>query len=171
MHRILSYSLLFVVMVLLQTFFFDHLALSIYFSPLIYVAFIALLPMETAPIVMLVCGLLMGLTMDWTMGMEGINTAVTLFSAFSRRMVLTVTVGRDSVREGGIPSVWRMGNYSFLLYLAAFVSLHHLCFFLLESLSWALLPVALLRFALSSAVSVCFCWLLSQLFGSSKLTL
>ncbi len=164
MIRILSYLLLFLVTLLLQVFFFDHLALSVYLSPLIYIAFIALLPMETLPIVMLGCGLVTGLVMDWTMGLEGINTATTLLAAFSRQMVLQVACGRETVREGGIPTVWRLGNYSFMLYLLLFVGLHHLSFFLLESLSWSLLPYTLIRFALSSLVTMLFVWLLSQLF-------
>lgn len=166
MVRLLSYALLFLISMLFQTFLFDNLAISVYFSPLVYIAFIALLPMETPPIVMLLCGLLSGVTMDWTMGLEGINTAVTLFAAFSRRAVLNLACGKENVREGGVPTVWRLGNYSFLLYLVLFVSLHHLSFFLLESLSWSLLPFVLIRFVVSSAVSVCILWLASQLFVS-----
>ncbi len=166
MYRLFAYTLLFAVSMLFQIFFFDNLAISIYLSPLIYIAFVALLPMETPPIVVLACGLLSGLTMDWSMGLEGINTAVTLFSAFSRRMVMNLAIGKETVREGGVPTVWKVGNYSFILYLVLFVTLHHLCFFLLESLSWELLPVVVLRFVFSSAISICFIWLFSQLFLS-----
>lgn len=165
MARILLYILLFVVSVLLQTFLVDNLAISIYLSPLIYITFIALLPMETPPIVMLFSGLAMGLTMDWLMGLEGINTAVTLLSAQSRNLLLGIAAGKENVREGGISTVWRLGNYSFMLYLLLFVGLHHLCFFLLESLSWSHLPYTLIRFFLSWILSICFVWLLSQLFG------
>ena len=101
-----------------------------------------------------------------TMGLEGINMAVTLFSAYSRRFLLGVACGRESAREGGIPTVWRMGNYSFMLYLLMFVGLHHLLFFLLEGLSWGLLPFVLIRFVLSSLITICFTWLLSHLFVS-----
>lgn len=166
MVRILSYTVLFVVTLLLQVFFFDNLALSVYLTPLIYIAFIALLPMETPGIVMLLCGFLMGMTMDWTMGLEGINTATTLLAAFSRKMLLQVACGREMVREGGVPTVWRMGNYSFSLYLLMLVGVHHLFFFLLESLSWSLLPFVLLRTVISVPVTMLFSWLLSQLLTS-----
>lgn len=166
MVRIFSYALLFLASVLFQTFLFDNLAVSIYLSPLVYIAFIALLPMETPPIVMLLCGLAIGVTTDWAMGLEGINTAVTLFSAFSRRAVLQAACGKENVRDGGVPTVWRLGNFSFMLYLISFTALHHLAFFLLESLSWSLLPFVLIRFVVSTLVSVCFIWLASQLFAS-----
>ena len=166
MYRIISYTLLFIVSALLQIFLFDNLSISIYIAPLVYVAFIALLPMESSQLVMLICGVTMGLMMDWTMGLEGINMAVTLFSAYSRRFLLGVACGRESAREGGIPTVWRMGNYSFMIYLLMFVGLHHLLFFLLEGLSWGLLPFVLIRFVLSSLITICFTWLLSHLFVS-----
>ena len=166
MVRILFYALLFLVSVLFQTFLFDNLAVSIYLSPLVYISFIALLTMETPPIVMLLCGLATGIVTDWAMGLEGINTAVTLLSAFTRRAVLQSACGKENVREGGVPTVWRLGNYSFMLYLFSFVALHHLAFFLLESLSWSLLPFVLIRFVVSTLVTVCFVWLTSQLFVS-----
>ena len=80
--------------------------------------------------------------------------------------MLQTACGKENVREGGVPTVWRLGNYSFMLYLFSFVALHHLAFFLLESLSWSLLPFVLIRFVVSTLVTVCFVWLTSQLFVS-----
>ena len=51
MVRILFYALLFLVSVLFQTFLFDNLAVSIYLSPLVYIAFIALLPIDRKSVV------------------------------------------------------------------------------------------------------------------------
>ena len=64
MHRTLPYISLFVVTVLLQVFLFDNLSISIYLNPLVYVAFVALLPLDTPPVVLLASGLAMGVTMD-----------------------------------------------------------------------------------------------------------
>ena len=83
MYRTLQYALLFLVAALLQIFLFNNLSLSVYLNPLVYVVFIALLPMETTPIRMLLAGLAMGLAMDWTMGAAGVNTIATVFVAFS----------------------------------------------------------------------------------------
>ena len=162
----ISYTLLFLIAALFQVFLFDNLSIGAFFSPLVYIAFVALLPIETLPVAMLGCGLLMGVAMDWAMGLEGINTAVSLFTAFSRRAMLRLTCGKERVREGGIPTVWELGNYSFFCYIVLFAAVHHGCFFLLESLSAALLPFVLIRFAVGTAVSVCFLWLTSQLFIS-----
>ena len=71
MHRTLPYLALFAVVVLLQVFLFDNLSISIYLNPLVYVAFIALLPLDTPPIVLLLSGLATGVTMDLAMGAAG----------------------------------------------------------------------------------------------------
>ena len=73
MHRTPSYILLFIVMALLQIFLFNNLAISSFFCPLVYLTFLVLLPLESTPILMLGLGLLMGIVMDATMGIAGIN--------------------------------------------------------------------------------------------------
>ena len=57
MYQGLRYALLFVAVALLQSLIFNQLQISIYLNPLIYVAWVMLLPMRTKPIVVLMCGL------------------------------------------------------------------------------------------------------------------
>ena len=98
MHRTLPYLALFAVVVLLQVFLFDNLSISIYLNPLVYVAFIALLPLDTPPVVLLLSGLATGVTMDLAMGAAGVNTIATLLIAFARPGCCTpVTIfGREA---------------------------------------------------------------------------
>lgn len=100
MYRTLQYALLFLVAALLQIFLFNNLSLSVYLNPLVYVVFIALLPMETTPIRMLLAGLAMGLAMDWTMGAAGVNTIATVFVAFVRIHLLNFVCGKENVHDG-----------------------------------------------------------------------
>ena len=158
MYRTLQYALLFLVAALLQIFLFNNLSLSVYLNPLVYVVFIALLPMETTPIRMLLAGLAMGLAMDWTMGAAGVNTIATVFVAFVRIHLLNFVCGKENVHDGGVPSARRLGEKSFTVYLALTVVLHNAIFF------YALLT--LLRLGVSAAVGVFFCWLIAQVFTS-----
>lgn len=164
MYRTLPYPALFVVLALVQVFLFDNLQVSIYFTPLVYVAFVALLPLDTPPVVMLGAGLAMGVTMDWTMGTAGLNTIATLPVAFVRPALLRMIYTRDDVRDEGVPCVQRLGGGVFLTYLILLVLVHHSLFFVLESLSWKHLLQTLLRIGVSSAVSVAFLWLVARLF-------
>ena len=164
MYRTFPYLILFAVTVLLQVFLFDNLMISVYLDPLVYVAFIALLPMDTKPVVLLLCGLALGVVMDFAMGAAGINTIATLLVAFVRPTLLVLLTGRDDGREGGVPSPERLGRTVFIEYLAVLVLLHHAVFFLLEALSWAHLLHTSVRVLLSGAVSVAFIWLIARIF-------
>ena len=53
MYRTLPYLGLFAATVLLQVFLFDNLSISVYLNPLVYIAFLILLPFETLPVVLL----------------------------------------------------------------------------------------------------------------------
>ena len=176
MHRTLPYLALFAVVVLLQVFLFDNLSISIYLNPLVYVAFIALLPLDTPPIVLLLSGLATGVTMDLAMGAAGVNTIATLLIAFARPTLLGLLYPRDDIREGGIPSTGRLGNRVFLNYLIVLVLVHHAVFFSLEALSWAhivrticahesaYIVRTIVRTVASGAVSVAFIWVIARIF-------
>ena len=168
MHRTLPYLALFAVVVLLQVFLFDNLSISIYLNPLVYVAFIALLPLDTPPIVLLLSGLATGVTMDLAMGAAGVNTIATLLIAFARPTLLGLLYPRDDIREGGIPSTGRLGNRVFLNYLIVLVLVHHAVFFSLEALSWAHIVRTIVRTVASGAVSVAFIWVISLLFTATR---
>ena len=151
MHRTLPYLALFAVVVLLQVFLFDNLSISIYLNPLVYVAFIALLPLDTPPIVLLLSGLATGVTMDLAMGAAGVNTIATLLIAFARPTLLGLLYPRDDIRV-------------FLNYLIVLVLVHHAVFFSLEALSWAHIVRTIVRTVASGAVSVAFIWVIARIF-------
>ncbi|MBR5849981.1 MAG: rod shape-determining protein MreD [Alistipes sp.] len=163
MHRTAPYILL-IVLALLQIFLFNNLAISTYFSPLVYLIFLVMLPLETSGIAMLALGLITGMMMDYTMGTAGINTFSTLFVAFFRRNLISLFANREDLRDEGIPSPARMGVLLFWSYAIAMVLLHHTIFFVMESLSWAHFGRTLLRILLSSAGTLCALYLTEQLF-------
>ncbi|MEG2370030.1 MAG: rod shape-determining protein MreD [Alistipes sp.] len=166
MFRTFRYFVLFVTTLLLQVYLFDNLQISVYLNPLIYIAFIVLLPIETPPVVVLLSGVMTGVLMDWTMGAAGVNTIATVLVAFLRHPVLRMLCSRDTVRDGGIPSSYQLGTGVFLRYLLIMVLLHHAVFFLMESLSWVPILRTLLRVMVSSTVSILFIWLVARLFTS-----
>lgn len=164
MHRTLPYLGLFAAAVLLQVFLFDNLSISIYLNPLIYIAFIALLPLDTLPVALLGAGLALGVTMDCAMGSAGVNTIATLLIAFLRPAIVGMLYGRENAREGGIPSSARFGERIFIGYLVVLTLIHHAVFFSLEALSWTHALHTLLRTVVSTAVSVAFIWIIARLF-------
>ena len=70
MYRTFPYIVLFVLTLIVQVFLLDSLAISIYFAPMIYLAFLLLLPLDTAHVKLLLAGLATGWLMDYTMGTD-----------------------------------------------------------------------------------------------------
>ncbi|MDE7344700.1 MAG: rod shape-determining protein MreD, partial [Alistipes sp.] len=137
--------MLFLVTVLLQVFLFDNLSISIYLNPLIYVAFVVLLPVDTAPVAVLFAGLAMGVTMDFLMGTAGINTVATLLLAFLRPYILGSFYSRDDLRDGGVPSPERLGHHVFLNYLVVRVLVPQAGFFGMDAVTWSQLLRIIVR--------------------------
>ncbi|MBQ4278954.1 MAG: rod shape-determining protein MreD [Rikenellaceae bacterium] len=154
MQRILEYTLMFVIVALLQVFLFDNLNLSVYLTPLVYVTFIVLLPMELAPVAVLLLGLATGLAIDLLMALPGINTIATLAAAYTRRGVLLLIAGKEALHDGGVPNAQRLGLKRYLRYSSAVVLLHGLVFFTFEALTWRYYYLTLLRTVLSGALTV-----------------
>lgn len=171
MYRFLEYTLLFVVVVLLQIFLFNNLNLSVYVNPLVYIAFIVMLPMEINRAVLLLLGFLLGATMDMIMGTAGINTIATLATAFLRPILLTLAAGKEEVMGGGIPSIGRLGRKKYLRYLLFVILLQCFVFFTFESLTWKYYYLTLIRIVCSTLVTALLVYWLQLLFvikGTSK---
>lgn len=164
MHHVPAYILLFIALSLVQIFLLNNLVAGSFLCPLIYVAFLILMRLDTMPIVMLACGLAMGSLMDLTMGVAGINTIATLLIAFLRPTLIRLVSPREEWREDGVPSPERMGQSLFWSYLAVMVLLHHTVFFSLEALSWGHLLRTVIRILVSSAATILLVWLTERLF-------
>lgn len=164
MHHVPAYILLFIALSLVQIFLLNNLVAGSFLCPLIYVAFLILMRLDTMPIVMLACGLAIGSLMDLTMGVAGINTIATLLIAFLRPTLIRLVSPREEWREDGVPSPERMGQSLFWSYLVVMVLLHHTVFFSLEALSWGHLLRTVIRILVSSAATILLVWLTERLF-------
>ncbi len=154
MRGFLTYLVLFVVAVVLaQLFVLDSIRVSIYFSPLAYIAFVALLPMNMRPVAVLLLGFATGVFIDFFEGTGGAHTAATVLTAYSRRWIMIATMGHDTVdEETAMPSIRSLGWGRFMRYAAFLVGFHCVVYFLLEALTFAnYLPVMV-----KSAVSAVF---------------
>lgn len=168
MYRVFEYGILFVVMTVLQVFVFSRIGLSVYVTPLAYVAFILLLPMEIPGALLLLLALLQGIAVDFFTGMAGVNTIASLFTAFCRPAALALMVGKDEVKDGGIPNTNRLGVKKFFRYATVLVVVHCAVFFMLEALSWSYFYLTLLRIVLSGAVTLLLVYFCQKLFSVNR---
>lgn len=171
MRKTLTYTGIFIVaVVVMQLLVFDSLHLWLYFAPPVYIAFIVLLPINTKPFTMLALGLVTGMFMDFFEGTAGLYTAVTMFTAFTRRGVMMVMLGREVVEEEEwMPSFWSLGKWKFARYSAAVVLLHSLVFFSLEALTRSNYGFVLLKTLVSGTVTLVAVWAVAMLFTNKTM--
>lgn len=166
-NRITPFTILFLSLALLQVFILDRLTFGVSFTPLAYILFIALIPMQSTQLQMILYGVLMGVAMDIGMGMAGVNTIVTLFVAYTRIYLLNYIMGKDIMEMGGTPTTQRVGWMRMVRYLGLIIFIHSLLFFSLESLSFKSMLFQLQRFAISYVSAVILGILITMLFAFS----
>lgn len=166
MRNAVRYISLFAVTLLLQTFFFDRLTLSVYFAPMIYIAVLVLLPVNAPSIVNLLTGLAAGAAMDFLCGTAGLHTIASLAAGYVRRPLLVAVVGHEGMRDGNVPSARTMGYRQFFQYFVMIIVLHGLVFYLFEAFTVGYVLRTLLRFAVGTSASLLFVWCASAMFNS-----
>ena len=164
MQKYLSYTGVFVTLVLLQIFLLDNIALSVYFHPLVYAAFIILLPLDTRPVWVMLLAALMGLTIVVLTGMGGLNVIAATAAGFLRPAVVSLTCGRSSGPDDAVPALYRLTPKNLAVYMAAMILLHSAVYFGMESLSLRHLPRVMLRLAVSDLAAGAFIWYFIKLF-------
>ena len=164
MQRYLSYVGMFIGVVLLQIFLIDNISLGIYFHPLIYVAFVILLPLGMQPVWVVLLSAMLGLTMDVMTGMCGLNVIATTATGFARIAIIGFTSGLNTGVDDTIPALYRLPQKNLLTYIISMVLMHSIIYFVMESLSMAHLFHTLLRVIVSDVVCVVIVWYIVKLF-------
>lgn len=159
MQRYLEHIVFFVILVLLQALLFNNLTFSPYLTPLVYVAFIVLMPLNVKPLALLLWGFAIGLAMDFFMGTGGLNTIASLATAFLRPSVYGMAVGKDVVlRENAMPTSKELGRGKYIYYSSVLIMAHCTIFFVFETLSLHNILYTLLRIAFSGAATILLVW-------------
>ena len=163
MQRNLTYAGIFLVLVLLQVFLLNNIMLSIYCYPLIYIAFIIVLPLDMRPVWVVLLSALLGLVMDMATGQAGLNVIASTAVGFFRPMIVGAICGRNLGIDDSLPTPRRFTTKNLVGYVVAIVLLHSAIYFLMESLSLIHLLHTLLRMLLSGAIATVLVWYIVRL--------
>ncbi len=163
-RRNLNYTLLFIALVLIQLLVLDSMYISVYVAPLVYVAFIVLLPTDTSPLSTLLLGLAAGVVLDFLSGGMGLNTASLLVAGYVRPLVLRLVAGDDIMRERSQPGIKRLGAAKFVFYSFVMSLVVSLVFFLLEALDLSRIAGTLLKVLCSSIATTLLVYITAMVF-------
>src|SRR5258706_15989307 len=130
--KIYKNILKFLFLILLQVIVLNHVQWSGYVNPYVYILFIMLLPVETPKALVLLFGLIAGLTVDMFANTSGLHAASTTLMAFARPGVLRLIAPRDDYEPETALTPQKMGLKWFVTYVAILTLIHHLFYFYAE---------------------------------------
>ncbi len=167
MERQRHYILFVMVVLALQCLLLNHLTISTLFAPMVYVAILIVMPLDSSQLKMLMTALILGAFIDVTMGTVGLNALTTLPVAMLRRPMLRHVANlSDYALANDIPTIKLLGVHRFYTYITAMVVLHSLIFFTMEQLSFFNFWYFVLRLVICTLSSVLLVMVLLRLFNT-----
>ena len=148
---LLKYTIMLVVLVLLQVLLLNNIQFSGYINPYMYVLFTLLLPFETPRYLLLLLGFFLGLLVDIFSNTPGFHASATTFLAFLRPYTISLISPRDTIEVNTPPRLKFMGIGWFLRYTLILVLAHHLFLFFVEAFTFNGFIHTLVRSLLSAA--------------------
>lgn len=134
-NLIISNSIRFIGLVLLQVSVLNHIDLFGYLNPLVYIVWVFLFPIRKSQSIFLIASFLLGLSVDFFSDSGGVNAAATLFIAFIRLPILKAVL-RKSDFDYLLFNLRAISIDKIFLYIATLTIIHHFIVFSLEYFSF-----------------------------------
>lgn len=165
---IIGYIIRFALLAFAQVMILNNVHLHGLFNPYIYPLFILLLPFETPPWLVLIIGFLCGLVIDLYSNSLGLHAAATTFVAFLRPYMINLLKPAAGYQPEDKPTIASMGFLWFIVYASVLVFMHHVVFFMIETLSFRQFLFVISKIAVSTIVSLSLIVILQYLFYRRK---
>jgi len=160
-------GLRFLFLVLLQTLVLNHMHLFGFLNPIIYLLFLLVLPIYDKQTLFIFMGFLVGLSVDVMSQGGGAHTLATLTICFIRPVIGMVFFNtRSKVPGMTIHDETRPQNK--IIFVAVFVSLHHLLYFLAVYFNTGNMMIVLKNTLLTSLFSFTLLWASLSFFKPKK---
>ena len=138
------------------------------FIPMLYPLVLLLLPVNTPSWLGMLIGFFTGLIMDYFCNTPGMHTAACVLLCYLRPFLLKLFFQQTAKELGDVvPTLFRMGLVSFLMYISMAIIVHHLFFYILQIWSFKNSFYILFKTILSGLLSVLLI-LLSQLLFAQR---
>lgn len=155
---------IYALLVIVQVLVFNNIKISSYgITPFFYVLFVLSVPFEVPKWLTLCFAFVLGYTIDMFADTPGLHTAASVFMAFMRPVMLNILAPRDGYESGLFPYAAYMGMPWYLRYSVPLIFLHHISYFLIDSIGFFSIFQILIKILCTTAVTVLFV-VLSQFF-------
>ncbi|EGV43502.1 rod shape-determining protein MreD [Bizionia argentinensis JUB59] len=162
-NSVLSYSLQFIVLVLVQVLILNHINFLGHINPYLYVIFILLFPINDKRLTYLLISFVLGLTIDIFSDSGGVHAAAAVSIAFIRPVVLKFCFG--SVYDHGTIKFKNVDFGAKIIYFIILVFIHHFILFALETFNIKDIILVIQKTLFSSIFTIILCLVTSILFS------
>ncbi|WP_136481704.1 rod shape-determining protein MreD [Cognatitamlana onchidii] len=153
MNSIFSiHTIRFISLVMLQVIILNHINFLGYINPYIYILFIALFPISTNRIVLILLSFLIGITIDLFLDSGGIHAGASVLIAYARPVILKASFG--AIYEHQSIKFNTVDFGSKLTYFTLLTITHHLVLFSLEIFSISKILLVLRKTLFSSIFTI-----------------
>lgn len=167
-NNAITYLGRFVVFILLQGLVLNHINISGYLNPLLYVMFVLLLPFDMSKQWVLVWAFITGFAVDIFSGTPGMHAASLVFVAFLRPFLINALSRQDDLEYGAKPTLQNMGFRWVFFYSVILVVIHHTVFFFIESFRLSEFFQIITRSLISSLMTLVLIIFIQYLFFSGS---
>jgi len=138
------------------------------FIPLIYPLILLLLPVNTPHWLTMLLGFMVGITMDLFSNTPGVHASACVVLGYVRPYLLNLFF-QQNIKELGdtVPTLFRMGFRSFLLYILFALVIHHCYYYIIQIWSFKNILLIVYKTILSTLLSIILI-ILSQLILPKK---
>lgn len=150
---LIQFSILFIVLVLLQAMVFNNICLFNVAVPFVFIYFIVYLPLTLSTNWVLTLAFLAGLSVDIFANTQGMNALACTIIAMSRHSILHFYFPREDELSIPEPSIRSLGQEIYMKYLFTVVLLYCTTIFLIEAFSFFDIWRLLLRIVCSTLLT------------------
>lgn len=165
-NTIISHSVQFIVLVLLQVTVLNHINFLGDINPYLYVIFICLFPINNNRLAFIFLSFLLGLSIDLFSDSGGVHAAASVTIAFIRPVILKFTFG--SVYEHQTIKFKQVDFGAKIIYFIILVFIHHLILFSLEIFNLSNILLVLKKTLFSGIFTVLLCVITTIIFSRKK---
>jgi rod shape-determining protein MreD len=176
MSTTIKFILNFIVVLTIQIFILNDIMLKSsltffgfpVFTPIIYPLILLVMPVNTPHWFLMILGFITGLTMDMFSNTPGMHAAAMVLICYLRPFILKLFFQQTAKElRDTVPSLYKLGFTSFIIYVGFTILIHHAFFYILEI--WSFKSSVLIFFkTIVSAIMSILLILLSQLLFAKK---
>ncbi|MDE6143010.1 MAG: rod shape-determining protein MreD [Muribaculaceae bacterium] len=136
-NEVLRFSVLFVIMLLIQVLICNHIALFNVAVPIVFIYFIIRLPIDIGKGFLFTLAFLLGLCIDICSDTLGVNSLATTLLAAFKRPIFFAYVQRDDKTKSLVPSISSLGVGTYCKYLVSMIGIYCIMAFSIEYFNFA----------------------------------